>query len=165
MIIENTLIWLRLPLTLGILISGLHAIRVRRIRNSKESNAAHQSIRDRREMLKSLAFADLTNPNYVRSLLLTPANRSDFCKQATEVVRISAHPVPNGVTQLTRTADGLVKIDSVAARLGDALIKIQILASSKLAGGRARSAQTSIVISNRKAFMPIFSGLSQVPQG
>jgi hypothetical protein len=162
MILENALVSLRLPLTLGLVISGLRAIQVRGIRATKESNAARQSVQDRREMLQNLGFAVLTNLNCVRSVLATPANRSDFCEEAVEVVRISAHPVANGVTQLTRFPDGTVTIDSVVSNLGNALIKIHISTSSKVVGVRGPSAQTSIVISNQQAFTPVFTGFSRL---
>src|SRR5438132_6782588 len=86
----------------------LNAVCLRYIDASKESVAALQSVHDRCEVLRNLAFTDLTTKSYVQSLLATPANGSDFCKKATEVVKISGYPTANGVTQFTRTPDGVV---------------------------------------------------------
>src|SRR5919201_795908 len=86
----------------------LNAVCLRYIDASKESVAAVQSVHDRCEVLRNLAFTDLTTRSYVQSLLATPANSSDFCRKATEVIRISAYPTANGVTQFTRTPQGEV---------------------------------------------------------
>src|SRR5436309_15830567 len=86
----------------------LNAVCLRYIDASKESIAALQSVHDRSEVLRNLSFTDLTTKSYVQSLLGTPANGSEFCKKATEVVKISAYPTANGVTQFTRTPDGIV---------------------------------------------------------
>src|SRR5713101_9709488 len=89
----------------------LNAVCLRYIDASKESIAALQSVHDRCEVLRNLAFADLTTTSTVQSLLATPPNGSDFCKKATEVVKISAYPTAHGVTQFTRTPDGVVNND------------------------------------------------------
>src|SRR5438477_11423830 len=92
----------------------LNAVCLRYIDASKESIAALQSVHDRCEVLRNVAFTDLTTKSYVQSLLATPANGSEFCKKATEVVKISAYPTANGVTQYTRQPDGSVSTDSTA---------------------------------------------------
>src|SRR5205809_7999571 len=79
----------------------LNAVCLRYIDSSKESVAALQSVHDRCEVLRNLAFTDLTTKSYVQSLLATPSNGSDFSKKATEVIRITAYPTANGVTQFT----------------------------------------------------------------
>src|SRR5437660_12604829 len=86
----------------------LNAVCLRYIDASKESIAALQSVHDRSEVLRNLSFTDLTTKSYVQSLLATPANGSEFCKKATEVVTISAYPTANGVTQFTSTQYGIV---------------------------------------------------------
>src|SRR5437763_9078988 len=86
----------------------LNAVCLRYIDASKESIAALQSVHDRCEVLRNVAFTDLTTKSYVQSLLAAPANGSEFCKKATEVVKISAYPTANGVTQFTRTPNGAV---------------------------------------------------------
>src|SRR5436189_4082213 len=86
----------------------LNAVCLRYIDASKESIAAVQSVHDRSEVLRNLSFTDLTTKSYVQSLLATPANGSEFCKKATEVVKISAYPTANGVSQFTRTPNGPV---------------------------------------------------------
>ena len=126
----------------------LNAVCLRYIDASKESTAALQSVHDRCEVLRNLAFTDLTTNSYVHSLLATPANGSDFCKKATEVVKISAYPTPNGVTQFTRTMDGSVANDLTATDLGTSLVQVDVSTSWNMLGGRARSESTSTIISN-----------------
>ena len=126
----------------------LNAVCLRYIDASKESIAALQSVHDRCEVLRNLAFTDLTTKSYVQSLLATPANGSDFCKKATEVVKISAYPTPNGVTQFTRTPNGAVANDLTATNLGTSLVQVDVSTSWNMLGGRARSETTSTVISN-----------------
>ena len=126
----------------------LNAVCLRYIDASKESIAALQSVHDRCEVLRNLAFTDLTTKSYVQSLLATPANGSDFCKKATEVVKISAYPTPNGVTQFTRTPDGAVTNNLTATDLGTSLVQVDVSTSWNMLGGRARSETTSTIISN-----------------
>jgi Tfp pilus assembly protein PilV len=126
----------------------LNAVCLRYIDASKESIAALQSVHDRCEVLRNLAFTDLTTNSYVQSLLATPANGSDFCKKATEVVKITAYPTANGVTQFTRTPDGAVANDLTATDLGTSLVQVDVSTSWNMLGGRARSESTSTIISN-----------------
>ena len=126
----------------------LNAVCLRYIDASKESTAALQSVHDRCEVLRNLAFIDLTTKSYVQSLLATPANGSDFCKKATEVVKISAYPTANGVTQFTRTPAGAVANDLTATDLGTSLVQVDVSTSWNMLGGRARSESTSTIISN-----------------
>ena len=126
----------------------LNAVCLRYIDASKQSIAALQSVHDRCEVLRNLAFTDLTTKSYVQSLLATPANSSDFCKKATEVVKISGYPTANGVTQFTRMPDGTVSNDSTATTLGTSLVQVDVSTSWNMLGGRARSETTSTVISN-----------------
>jgi len=126
----------------------LNAVCLRYIDASKESVAALESVHDRAEVLRNLAFTDLTTKSYVQSLLATPANGSDLCKKATEVVKISAYPTPNGITQFTRTPNGTVTNDQTATDLGSSLVQVDVSTSWSMLGGRARSEQTSTIISN-----------------
>ena len=126
----------------------LNAVCLRYIDASKESIAALQSVHDRCEVLRNLAFTDLTTTGTVQSLLATAANGSDFCKKATEVVTISAYPTANGVTQFTRTPDGTVTNNSTATGLGSTLVQVDVTTSWNMLGGRARSETTSTIISN-----------------
>jgi Tfp pilus assembly protein PilV len=127
----------------------LNAVCLRYIDASKESIAALQSVHDRCEVLRNLSFTDLTTTSTVKSLLTaSPANGSEFCKKATEVVKITAYPTANGVTQFTRTSDGMVTTDSTATSLGTTLVEVDVSTSWNMLGGRARSEQTSTVISN-----------------
>ena len=73
----------------------LNGVCLRYIDATKESVAALESVHDRCEVLRNIAFTDLTAASYIQTLLATPANGSDFCKKATEVVKISAYPTAN----------------------------------------------------------------------
>ena len=127
----------------------LNAMCLRFIDASKESLAALQSVQDRGEVLRNLAFSDLTTTSVVQTLMATPANAAPFAQRATEVVKISKYPTPNGVTQFTRTPDGTVTNDSVATDLGTQLVKVDIAVSWTMTlGGRARTEQTSSILSN-----------------
>ena len=126
----------------------LNAVCLRYIDASKESIAALQTVHDRCEVLRNLSFADLTTTSTVQTLLATPANGSEFCKKATEVVKISAYPTPNGVTQFTRSSDGTVTTNSTATGLGTSLVQVDVSTSWNMLAGRARSEQTSTIISN-----------------
>jgi len=127
----------------------LNAVCLRYIDASKESVAALQLVQDRSETLRNLAFNDLTSTSYVQSLLSAPANASEFAKKATEVVKISAYPTANGVTQFTRSPNGTVTADSTASSLGSTLVQVDIASSWMMTlGSRARSEQITSIISN-----------------
>jgi hypothetical protein len=137
---------------LGLLLPSVFAVNgvcLRLINATKESTAALQSLHDRCETLRNLAFTDLISASQVQSLMATSANASDFCKNATEVVKISAYPVANGVTQFTRSPNGSVTNDSIATDLGSTLVQVTISSSwNATFGGRARSEETTTIISN-----------------
>src|SRR3954447_13419089 len=84
----------------------LNAVCLRYVDATKESIAALQSVHDRCEKLRNVAFSDLTSTSYLQNLMATAANNSDFCGKATETVKLRAFPTANGVTQLTRTPGG-----------------------------------------------------------
>jgi Tfp pilus assembly protein PilV len=127
----------------------INGVCLRLLNASKQSMAALESIHDRCETLRNLAFTDLINIPYVQNLMATPANASDFSKNTTEVVRISAYPVANGVTQFTRPPNGLVTKDSTATDLGSTVVQVTISTSWRMTfGGRTRSEETTTMISN-----------------
>ena len=126
----------------------LNAVCLRYIDASKESAAALESVHDRCEVLRNLSFTDLTTTSTVQSLLSSPANSSAFCNNATETVTISAYPTANGATQFTRTPNGTVTLNSTATDLGTTLVEVDVSTSWNMLGGRARSEQTSTIISN-----------------
>jgi hypothetical protein len=77
------------------------------------------------------------------------ANGSDFCKKASETVKVSAYPTANGVTQITRAADGTVTTDSTATSLGSTLVQVDVSTSWNMAlNGRSRSEQITTFVSN-----------------
>ena len=133
----------------------LNALCLRYMDSSKESLAALQSVQDRAEVLRNLAFSDLTTISFVRDNVM-PANYTPdktptlFSKKATEVVKITQYPTANGVTQFTRLPNGTVTTDSVATNLGLAqLVKVDVSVSWTMTlGGRARTEQTSSIVSN-----------------
>jgi len=127
-----------------------NAVCLRFIAASKQSVGAIEAVQARAEIFRNLAFSDLTTTSYVQnSVLSKPANTSDFAKSATEVVKISAYPTANGVTQMTRAMDGTVNLDSTATSLGSTLVKVDISQSwTGVLGGRQRTEQTSLIISN-----------------
>jgi type II secretory pathway pseudopilin PulG len=134
----------------------LNAVCLRYINSSKESLAALQSVQDRTETLRNLAFTDLTSTAFVQDLMAAAANYTPpgdpvtiFSKKATEVVRISKYPTPDGVTQFTRTPNGHVALDSTATSLGAGLVKVDVSVSWNMtAGGRVRAEQTTSLVSN-----------------
>src|SRR5437868_14073271 len=74
----------------------LNAVCLRYVDATKESVAALQSVHDRCEKLRNLAFTDLVSTNYLQSLVAAAPNTSDFCKKATETVTIRSYPTANG---------------------------------------------------------------------
>jgi len=130
----------------------LNAVCFRYIDATKESVGALQSVQDRAEMLRNLAFTDLVTPTAVQTLMTTPPNGAPFAQKATETVRMSAFPIPstpNPYTQFTRSAAGVVTIDSVATDLGKELVKVEVKVAWNLTfGGKSRTEETTNILSN-----------------
>ena len=147
--LPETIVGLVLLVTFFASIFELNAVCLRYIDATKESVAALQNVQDRAEMLRNLAFIDLTDTTSVQTLMATPPNAAPFAQKATETVTISAFPTPNGVTQFTRTPTGTVTIDSVATDLGQELVKVEVkVAWTMTLGGRSRTEQTTNLLSN-----------------
>lgn len=147
--LSEVLVGMLLLATFFASIFELNAVCLRYINATKESVAALQSVQDRAETLRNLAFTDLTKTSVVQTVMATPPNAAAFQQKATETVRISAYPTPNGVTQLTRLPNGTVTTDSVATDLGNALVKVDVsVAWTMTLGGRARMEQTTNILSN-----------------
>src|SRR6266478_3473808 len=133
----------------------VNAMCLRYMDASKESLAALQSVQDRTEVLRNLAFSDLTTTSFIRNNVM-PANYTPdhtptlFSKKATEVVKITQYPpTASGVTQFTRLPNGTVTTDSVATSLGTGLVQVDVSVSWNMTlGGRARTEQTSCIVSN-----------------
>jgi Tfp pilus assembly protein PilV len=127
----------------------LNAICLRYIDASKESVSALQAIYDRVEVLRNTAFRDLSDPSYVQTLLGPAPNDSDFCKKATEVVKIRAYPTANGITQFTRSPNGTVSINSTAIDLGSSHVQVDVSTSWRMTlNSRNRSEESTTIISN-----------------
>jgi hypothetical protein len=65
----------------------LNAVCLHYIEASKESVTAVAAVQDRTEVLRNLAFTDLTSSSYMQTLLATPANDSDLANRATVVAK------------------------------------------------------------------------------
>jgi Tfp pilus assembly protein PilV len=127
----------------------LNAVCLRYVDSTKESVAALQSVHDRCEKLRNLAFSDLTTVSYLQTLMASAPNTSDFCSKASETVSLRAYPTANGITQLTRSPQGTVTVNSTATDLGNSLVQVDVSTSWNMTlGGRARTEQTSTIISN-----------------
>jgi hypothetical protein len=146
----------------------LNAVCLRYIDATKESVAGLQSVQDRAEMLRNLAFKDLVNTDSVQTLLANAPNGADFTEKATETVKLSAFPTPNGVTQFTRSPGGVLKADplnplnpptrspggvvtrdSTAIDLGKELVKVEVKVAWKMTlGGKTRTEETTNILSN-----------------
>ena len=126
----------------------LNAVCLRYIDATKESVAALQSVHDRCEKARNLAFTDLSNAAYLQTFMASAANVSDFCNKATETISVRAYPTANGITHLTRNPQGAVTLDSTATDLGS-LVQVDVTTTWNMTlGGRPRSEQTSTIISN-----------------
>src|SRR5436309_1946806 len=122
--LSETMVGLVLLVTFFASVFELNAVCLRYIDASKESVAALQSVHDRCEVLRNLAFTDLTTPSYIQNLLASAPNGADFANKATEVVQLRSYPVANGVTQFTRNPNGTVTTDSTATSLGQTLVQV-----------------------------------------
>ncbi len=127
----------------------VNAVCLRYIAAGKETTAAIAAVNDRAEVLRNLSFTDLTDASVVSALLAVPANTSDYCSRASEVVRLTAYPTADGTTQLSRRPDGKVDLDSSATSLGDSLVRVEVSSSwTAVFGGRARTERVATIISN-----------------
>ena len=147
--LSETLLAVVLVATFFASVFELNAVCLRYIDATKESVAALQHVQDRAEMLRNLAFSDLTNTAAVQTLMATAPNAAPFGQKAIETVKISAFPTANGITQFTRQPDGTVTNDSVATDLGQQLVKVEVqVAWTMTLGGRSRTEQTTNILSN-----------------
>jgi Tfp pilus assembly protein PilV len=147
--LSETLLAVVLLATFFASVFELNAVCLRYIDATKESVAALQHVQDRAEMLRNLAFSDLTNTAAVQTLMASAPNAADFAQKATEIVKISAFPTANGVTQFTRQPNGTVTTDSVAADLGKELVQVDVqVAWTMTLGGRSRTEHTANILSN-----------------
>ena len=147
--LSETLLAVVLLATFFASVFELNAVCLRYIDATKESVAALQHVQDRAEMLRNLAFTDLTNTAAVQTLMGTAPNAAAFGQKATETLKISAFPTANGVTQFTRQPNGTVTTDSVAVDLGQQLVKVEVqVAWTMTLGGRSRTEQTTNILSN-----------------
>ena len=141
----------------------LNAVCLRYIDASKESVAALQGVQDRLETLRNLAFtpdpagSDLANATYLKGLMVTPANGSDFAKiKPTEVVTIKAYNTGTKSTsgigiQISRPAGANVtpSIDLNSLVLPvPAVVLVNVKYTWSMLGGRPGSEQTETIIAS-----------------
>jgi hypothetical protein len=142
----------------------LNAVCLRYIDASKESAAALQGVQDRLEVLRNLAFkpdptgtVDLANATYLQTLMVTPANGSDFAKtKPAEVVTIKAYNTSTKSTsgigiQISRPAGANVtpSIDRNSLVLPiPAVVLVNVKYQWSMLGGRAGIEQTETIISS-----------------
>jgi len=136
----------------------LSAVCLRYIDASKESIAALQGVQDRVEALRNLAFTDLTNATYLKNLMATPANGSDFAKtKATEAVTLKAYntsTIPPSISvtgiQISRPAGAVVtpSIDLNSLAPSAAVVLVNVKYQWSMLGGRSGSEQTETIISS-----------------
>jgi Tfp pilus assembly protein PilV len=128
----------------------LNAVCLRYIEASKESVTAITAVQDRTEVLRNLAFTDLTSSSYLQNLLVTPANDSDLANRATEVVKLQAYPTSNGTRQFTRSnATVTMTQSSPAPTLGSNLVQVDVSFTWPATfGQRTRTEQTTMIVSN-----------------
>ncbi len=136
----------------------LNSLVLRLISQSKENISAIQGIQDRLETMRNLAFADLTNANYLRdTLLVAPSNVSDFAKKVVEDVKIVAYdtsgllggPVGTGIS-ITRPAGTLVTpvlgtVDLTLPQADAVLVTVKHSWNTAVLG-RSRSEESSSII-------------------
>jgi hypothetical protein len=127
----------------------VNAICLRYVSAAKETVAAISAVNDRAEKLRNLSFDDLKKPDVISSLMSGPANTSDLASRLSEVVKISAYPTPNGVTEIRRASNGTITTASVATDLGSTLVSVSVSSTwNAVFGGRTRTEQINTVISN-----------------
>jgi hypothetical protein len=137
----------------------LNAVCLRYIDASKESVAALQGVQDRVEVLRNLAFTDLTNATFVQNLMVNPADGSDFAKtKPIETVTISnyntgTNPGNVGGTGFTITrpagANVTPSIDQNSLVLPTpAVVLVNVKYQWTMLGGRPGSEQTETIISS-----------------
>ena len=135
----------------------LNAVCLRYIDASKESVAALQGVQARLEVLRNLAFTDLTNATFVQNLVATPSNASDFAKtKPTEVVTIKAYNTAaksvSGIgIQISRPAGTNVTpsidLNSLVLPIPNVVL-VNVKYTWKMLGGRSGSEQTETIISS-----------------
>src|SRR5919198_4344626 len=121
----------------------LNAVCLRYIEASKEAVTAIAAVQDRTEVLRNLAFSDLTSLSYLQNLLATPANNSELANRATEVVKLQAYPTANGIRQFMRSNGSVIVTEpSPAPVLGDQLVQVDVsLTWPATFGQRSRTEQ------------------------
>jgi type II secretory pathway pseudopilin PulG len=82
----------------------LNTVCLRYVNASKENVAAIQGVQDRLEVLRSLAFTDLTSTSYMTTLLTTPSNSAALAQRAVETVKLSDYIAGSPSVTYTRAA-------------------------------------------------------------
>ena len=133
----------------------VNAVCLRYINATKESVAAIESVQDRMEKLRSLAFTDLTKTSYMKdTVLIAPANASVQAKRVTEEVTISDYNDPSTSLTYTRAAGASVAPSNTPAGAFSfpattSIVKVKVKHTWNMTlNGRTRSEETESIISN-----------------
>ena len=148
----ETMVAVALVAVFFVSIFEVNGLCLRYIKSSKNNVAALQGVQDRLEQLRNMSFANLTSASSVQSLMVTPANGSEFlARSPTEVVTLSAYPTPDASnTQITLSAGASsANMNSTDSNLANAkLVKINVTYTwTETFGGRSRSEQSETIVS------------------
>jgi hypothetical protein len=131
----------------------VNAVCLRYINASKESVAAIQGVQTRLEVLRNLAFTDLTNATFVQNLMVNPADASDFAKtKPAEVVTIKAYNTGTGSAsgtgvQISRPAGAIVTPSITGSLPSATVVLVNVTYTWNMLGGRPRREQAETIIS------------------
>jgi hypothetical protein len=136
----------------------LNAVCFRYIDSSKESVGALEGVHDRLEALRGLSFSNLTSATYIKSMMATPANSSDFVQRVQEVVTITDLYNSGTATVFTRPAGATPTVTASPSSGADfstsKLVKVNVTYTwTTTFGGRTMSEQSETIIAagNKKA--------------
>lgn len=137
----------------------VNAVCLRFIGASKENIGAIQGVQDRLETLRNLTYTNLVDQNFLKNTIMAaPANSSDFVKNVTETITITAYDTdsnPGGATGsgiiIKKTpnapADFVGTPDPNVANAATVLVDVQYDWNMTF-GGRGRTERTSSIVTN-----------------
>ena len=139
----------------------VNAVLLRYINGTKENVGAIESVQDRMEKLRSLAFSDLINPAKMKAtspaasvVLVDAPNASDFASQVTEEVTITDYNDPSRSITYTRTPGKTVTPTHVAtgsfsASPATSVVRVKVKHTWRMTlGRRNRTEETETIISD-----------------
>ena len=139
----------------------VNAVLLRYIGGTKESVGAIESVQDRMEKLRSLAFSDLINPAKMKAtspaasvVLVAGPNSSDFAAQVTEEIMITDYNDPARSITYTRPPGRTVTpthvaIGSFTAAPATSIVRVKVKHTWRMTlGRRNRTEETETIISD-----------------